>query len=650
VEIVELLLNSLLRRETLHGRLYLVKSATLIVPGVLPGSNGPLFYPAEENARSPGDWDGMPIVLRHPVRNGVHVSARDPLVLADQGLGHIYRTAVDDKGVLGAEAWIDEERVKQLHESTYKKLVSNEPIEVSTGLVIKFDNTAGTYNGRNYSAIARDYKPDHLAILPEGAGACSVADGCGIHNALPNQPRSAVTGYWKWMGAGTGKGPVHEAAQGGFFVPNDHDRTYGALAKEEADQGRNPPSWAVDEELWEKAKAAADKMECDDYYACVSGIYQRMGGEIVTANGFCPTGPGGGKDNSCGKGGGGIAGSAPSETSAEDRMIEADLASFKEKFSAKFEEEFAQMFPNKDKPLDVGGVEEQQAEKEAARKLIEKVWKSIPLPKKRTGNEQHPSGDDMDRNQTIGWLVANCDCMKGKSAKELEGLSDLALNALKTNTEAVLAERKKRADAEAQVANVTKGGFRVGNQLVRIDAQKGKLIVANANGDKMECDEKMSDEECAEYMKGKKEGPPTTTNTGVPAPVPATALTEEQWLASAPPRIRAAVQNSLQREAEEKGKLVEQLTANLQEPHKAQYAAMFAAKDVSELRAIASLPQFQQQAPIAPSPIFNYAGLTPAPVFAAPTVNEPGEILDIQSARKNYDPLITNRNKDKAAS
>ncbi|MFO0926376.1 MAG: hypothetical protein U0736_04965 [Gemmataceae bacterium] len=31
---------------------------TLIVPGLLARSRGPLYYPAEEVARNPQDWDG----------------------------------------------------------------------------------------------------------------------------------------------------------------------------------------------------------------------------------------------------------------------------------------------------------------------------------------------------------------------------------------------------------------------------------------------------------------------------------------------------------------------------------------------------------------------------------------------------------------
>jgi hypothetical protein len=42
----------------------------------------------------------------------------------------------------------------------------------------------------------------------------------------------------------------------------------------------NPPSWVTDEAKWEKAKEAAKKSDCDDYYACVTAIEENMGGAI----------------------------------------------------------------------------------------------------------------------------------------------------------------------------------------------------------------------------------------------------------------------------------------------------------------------------------------------------------------------------------
>jgi hypothetical protein len=61
----------------------------------------------------------------------------------------------------------------------------------------------------------------------------------------------------------------------------DGDKRLMKLARK-VDEDHNPPQWAVDEELWEKAKdAVEDKWdEYDEPYAVVAHVYQKMGGTI----------------------------------------------------------------------------------------------------------------------------------------------------------------------------------------------------------------------------------------------------------------------------------------------------------------------------------------------------------------------------------
>lgn len=166
------------RRATMNGRAYLVAPLTLIVPGVLNGSKGPLLYPMEEVARDPTVWNNVPIVVYHPTRNGAHVSARDPDVLDKQGIGVVLRSQVKNK--LVAEGWFDVEATRRIDNRVLKALEAGQKIELSTGLFTENEPAAGTHNGRPYVAIARNYRPDHLAILPDQVGACSVSDGCGV--------------------------------------------------------------------------------------------------------------------------------------------------------------------------------------------------------------------------------------------------------------------------------------------------------------------------------------------------------------------------------------------------------------------------------------------------------------------------------------
>lgn len=59
------------RRVIENGKQWLVAPITSIpTDGVLPGSKGPLFYPSGETKKAVRDWDGVPIVVYHPTRNG----------------------------------------------------------------------------------------------------------------------------------------------------------------------------------------------------------------------------------------------------------------------------------------------------------------------------------------------------------------------------------------------------------------------------------------------------------------------------------------------------------------------------------------------------------------------------------------------------
>lgn len=54
------------RQKKWKGRDYIVAPLTLIVPGTLNGSQGPLYYPPEELAESASAWNGMPMMIGHP--------------------------------------------------------------------------------------------------------------------------------------------------------------------------------------------------------------------------------------------------------------------------------------------------------------------------------------------------------------------------------------------------------------------------------------------------------------------------------------------------------------------------------------------------------------------------------------------------------
>lgn len=171
-----------IRKEDLHGRPHYVVPVSMIVPGVLNGSRGALLYTVEEIARNYTAWNGMPLVVYHPFKDGKAISARDPQVLNAQCIGTVLNSRVTKRGILAAEAWIDIERCRRIDNRILIAVERKEKIELSTGLFTKNDPApaGATFNGIPYDKIARRYVPDHLAILPDQTGACSVNDGCGL--------------------------------------------------------------------------------------------------------------------------------------------------------------------------------------------------------------------------------------------------------------------------------------------------------------------------------------------------------------------------------------------------------------------------------------------------------------------------------------
>lgn len=170
------------RRERYQGEDYLVAPFISLGPRVLNGSKGALYYPREEIEANPGVWNNIPLTLGHPTDpiTNYPVSARDPEVLNRVQLGHVFKDRIDN-GWRKGEAWFNIKRTQQLAPEVYASLNSNTPIELSTGLYTDNEESMGmTDNGQPYDYIARNYKPDHLAVLPNQKGACSIADGCGI--------------------------------------------------------------------------------------------------------------------------------------------------------------------------------------------------------------------------------------------------------------------------------------------------------------------------------------------------------------------------------------------------------------------------------------------------------------------------------------
>lgn len=163
------------RHTVFEGQDTLVIPVVMIVEGVLNGS----LLKQEHFGRYVEAWNGRPVPILHPERNGMPVSANQPDIIERNTVGRVFGARVSN-GKLKAELWICVEKAKRLgHSQLLDDLEAGKIVEVSTGYFSDEQQVSGEFNGRPYDRIDVNIRPDHLALLPGQIGACSVADGCG---------------------------------------------------------------------------------------------------------------------------------------------------------------------------------------------------------------------------------------------------------------------------------------------------------------------------------------------------------------------------------------------------------------------------------------------------------------------------------------
>lgn len=163
-----------------EGRPHLIAPVVMLTEGV----HNSYFYPEEELSRHTEAWNGRPVVVYHPEEKNEAISAnKSPQVVEQTKVGTIFNTIYDKDGKkLKAEIWLDIAKLNKVDNSIITMLNDGKILEVSTGLFVDGDAVPGEWKGEKYEAIFRNYRPDHLALLPNTPGACSVADGCGVRN------------------------------------------------------------------------------------------------------------------------------------------------------------------------------------------------------------------------------------------------------------------------------------------------------------------------------------------------------------------------------------------------------------------------------------------------------------------------------------
>lgn len=178
------------RNEMLQGREHLVVPMVILTEGVHAGSQGPLLYTNEEMAKLPDIWNSKPVVVYHPEIEGKSVSACDPHILNTRSVGIMLNTKAG-AGALRSEAWLDKALINKVDERISAAVVNKSVMELSTSLFVDNDGVPGNWNGEDYVGKATNFRADHLALLPDKIGACSVAKGAGfLRNEAQRNPEA----------------------------------------------------------------------------------------------------------------------------------------------------------------------------------------------------------------------------------------------------------------------------------------------------------------------------------------------------------------------------------------------------------------------------------------------------------------------------
>lgn len=172
------------RTEKKDGKEYLVVPVVALMEGVIfpVNAESPEYVPLETLRQSAASWDGKPVTIGHPRRDGEVCSANDPDIFEEHGIGFIANSRVEGRKML-QDAWLEKDKTRELHPEMFAQLEAGKTIEVSVGSLVLAGIEDGKFGTKRYKAKWLRAIGDHLAFLPGGRGACSVEMGCGTHRA-----------------------------------------------------------------------------------------------------------------------------------------------------------------------------------------------------------------------------------------------------------------------------------------------------------------------------------------------------------------------------------------------------------------------------------------------------------------------------------
>ncbi len=550
-----------IRHEMLEGKDYLVVPMVMITEGVHNGSSGPLYYPKSELNKTPVSWDHKPVVVYHPEANGQGVSACLPEVLNTRKVGLILNTNWDGK--LKSEAWLDEARLKVVDNRVLEALEAGKMIEVSTGLFTDNEPTEGEWNSEKYVAIARNYRPDHLAILPDQVGSCSIDDGAGLLRNSGNFTHEHKRGLVQ--------AALKDKHEGRFTYPEDmtDDRVFY----------RDPSDKLVHEGYEIDDKGAKATLKGDPKEVTKKTQYLSKDGKtIANVVSSLPSGAGKNKD--------------VKDKRFVDRVDEDNPEEKDDRNEAPDVDEY-----------DAAAEDSNEDQDKKARKITKvgpnkKVTKDQARFGKQAGITNMKGNTTMKKSEMIDALVGNSDGLWVEADKEF--LDEQPIERLQVFLEANKELEQGSGDEENEGNNTDVDGdgkTKPKGKKKKLDLEEGIEGLSAKKPKKKAPPKKVSDSDDEEDddMSDDDEG---GQDDDGPAKNSEAAL--EQYIAEAPPSLRDMLQQGIRAHNVQRAKLVKVITSNKANRFTQN---MLKAKPMDELQALAELAAPTKK------PVANYGGL-----------------------------------------
>lgn len=580
------------RKETLNGRFYLVVPMTLMPPNaVMVGNKGGILYPADEQEKSVPDWDYKPIVDGHPVLNGEFVSVyAAPGFLESSTVGFARNTSYPGK--LRSEAWFDEQQTANRMPDIWNKIKKGEAVTLSTGLGA--DNEEAIANSRDrlgasYGAIARNFRPDHIAVL-RIKGACDIAQGCGfnVHSAGSLVEEKVSTGainkVWQAMGEALGFAGHPVGVLPKVVNQLSHDQLHSSLSVQ----------------LRERFPGKMNEYGYINYDCYILAVYDKY---IVYEK---------------------------SDTTYR-LDYKTDLRDNSVTLSDEEPVEVRRVVSYKPVSNTYSG--------ESPLETSEEAYMAVKL-------------NDQQRKDIVNGLVANCNCpgnmpWKGKTPEQLNALSDEVLLVYQDTRQALVSNaggdirdgfmdqlgNRHTFNKTTQAWETTPAATPVAQPVTNAQAFTptntppfpGAVHVPGVGWVMPLTPQIMNQQPQIHPSSAGYPLPQNPVATAAPAAKPQTAA---DWFKNAPPEVQGLVQKAAQINATQKQGLVERLTANLSGDAKVAAEQIYGGMDVSHLEVLVA-NTVQAQTPAAPQnemPTLNFlgAGGAPAPTnYAPPTEEEP---------------------------